>query len=147
MSSTISPVLNGVLNPIHPDMLGRLDEDFITLYNNHVAEAPDEPIDLAVLRSMFSVRYSCGTGPAPDVARIYVTTVAIGGGVDLGVRVYEPSAAGPSPVHIDIMVEDGASATWTQRRTSPAHLQKGNVAVIDVPYRTGYSQNILSLPG
>ncbi|KAG5912662.1 hypothetical protein E4U42_002020, partial [Claviceps africana] len=57
------------LQPIHPSMAGKLDPVFEELYNRHVANTPAKPIDLAALRSTYSVLYSYGTGPAPDVGR------------------------------------------------------------------------------
>lgn len=89
------------LNPIHPSVLPHLDPVFVQLYNEHVANTPGGPIDLAVLRTKYSVLYSYGTGPAPDCARIYDAQVP-GHNEDLiPVRVYEPSSPGPWPVHID----------------------------------------------
>lgn len=89
------------LNPIHPSVLAHLDPEFVSLYNKHVANTPAGPIDLSVLRSKYSVLYSYGTGPAPDCAHIYDTTVPGHKGELIPVRVYEPASPGPWPVHVD----------------------------------------------
>ena len=89
------------LNPIHPSVLPKLDPEFVKLYNDNVANTPSGPIDLSILRSKYSVLYSYGTGPAPDFARIYDTTVPGHRGDQIPVRVYEPASPGPWPVHID----------------------------------------------
>lgn len=89
------------LNPIHPSVLSHLDPVFVKLYNENVANTPNKPIDLAILRSKYSVLYSYGTGPAPEPARIYDTTVPGYNDDLIPVRVYEPSSPGPWPVHID----------------------------------------------
>lgn len=89
------------LNPIHPSVLDKLDQEFVKLYNEHVANTPSGPIDLGILRSKYSVLYSYGTGPAPDCGRIYDTTVTGHNGDLIPVRVYEPTSPGPWPVHID----------------------------------------------
>lgn len=89
------------LNPIHPSVLPHLDPVFIDLYNTNVANTPNKPIDLNVLRSKYSVLYSYGTGPAPEPARIYDSQVPGHNGDPIPVRVYEPATAGPWPVHLD----------------------------------------------
>jgi len=105
------------LNPIHPSVLPHLDPVFIDLYNTHVANTPNKPIDLNVLRSKYSVLYSYGTGPAPEPARIYDSQVPGHNGDPIPVRVYEPATAGPWPVHLDF--HGGGMAT-----PSPVH-EKG----------------------
>lgn len=89
------------LNPIHPSVLPRLDSVFVELYNKHVAITPNRPINLDFLRSKYSVLYSYGTAPAPDVGKIYDVTVQGYEGADIAIRVYEPATPGPWPVHID----------------------------------------------
>ena len=124
------------LNPIHPDMLDRLDLTFVGLYNEHVANTPNKPIDLAFLRSKYSVLYSYGTGPAPDVARIYDSKIPVGAGVELDVRVYEPSSNGPWGVHIDFHGGGwGLGDLDTEAHICKHICHKANVAVIDVAYR------------
>ncbi|RMZ82865.1 hypothetical protein DV737_g1893, partial [Chaetothyriales sp. CBS 132003] len=124
------------LNPIHPDMLDRLDPTFVQLYNEHVANTPNQPIDLAFLRSKYSVLYSYGTGPAPDVARIYDSKIPAGEAVELDVRVYEPSSSGPWPVHIDFHGGGwGLGDLDTEAHICRHICHKANVAVIDVAYR------------
>ena len=45
------------LNPIHPSVLPNLDPVFVQLYNENVANTPLRPIDLAILRTKYSVLY------------------------------------------------------------------------------------------
>lgn len=89
------------LNPIHPSVLPHLDPVFVDLYNENVANTPAGPIDLAILRTKYSVLYSYGTGPAPECARIYDAQVPGHNGDLIAVRVYEPASPGPWPVHVD----------------------------------------------
>jgi acetyl esterase/lipase len=124
------------LNPIHPKMQGKLDPVFEDLYNEHVANTPNKPIDLAFLRSKYSVLYSYGTGPAPDVGRIYDSTIPIEGGVELPIRVYEPDSAGPWPVHLDFHGGGwGLGDLDTESHICKHICKKADVAVIDVAYR------------
>ncbi|CAG7937919.1 unnamed protein product [Penicillium nalgiovense] len=124
------------LNPIHPSVLPHLDPVFVQLYNEHVANTPGGPIDLAVLRTKYSVLYSYGTGPAPDCARIYDAQVP-GHNKDLiPVRVYEPSSPGPWPVHIDFHGGGwGLGDLDTESHICKHFCVKANVCVIDVDYR------------
>jgi acetyl esterase/lipase len=94
------------LNPIHPSLLDRLDPKFIDLYNEHVANTPNRPIDLAVLRKNYSRLYSYGTAKAPDVAREWETKVPGWSKYpgEITVRVYIPHGEKPAdgwPVHFD----------------------------------------------
>jgi len=124
------------LNPIHPDMLDRLDPTFVQLYNKHVANTPNRPIDLAFLRSKYSVLYSYGTGPAPDVGRIYDAKLPADDGTELDIRVYEPSSNGPWPVHIDFHGGGwGLGDLDTEAHICKHICHKANVVVIDVAYR------------
>ncbi|EXJ87762.1 hypothetical protein A1O1_04689 [Capronia coronata CBS 617.96] len=133
-----TPAPNGqheAINPIHPSMLDRLDPTFIDLYNKHVANSPNQAIDLAFLRTKYSVLYSYGTGPAPDVGRIYDSTIPVEGG-EVDVRVYEPSSSGPWPVHIDFHGGGwGLGDLDTEAHICKHICHKANVAVIDVAYR------------
>ncbi|RVX73085.1 hypothetical protein B0A52_02211 [Exophiala mesophila] len=124
------------LNPIHPNMLDRLDPVFVDLYNKYVANTPNKPIDLAFLRSKYSVLYSYGTGPAPDVARIYDTKIPVAPGVEIDARVYEPSSDGPWPVHVDFHGGGwGLGDLDTEAHICKHICHKAKVAVIDVAYR------------
>jgi acetyl esterase/lipase len=89
------------INPIHPDVISSLDPIFVDLYNKHVAPVPNKPIDLAFLRTKYSVLYSYGTAPAPQAAKTWDTTVPGHEGIAIAVRMYEPATPGPWPVHID----------------------------------------------
>ncbi|KAF9894471.1 hypothetical protein FE257_007974 [Aspergillus nanangensis] len=124
------------LNPIHPAVLPHLDPVFIQLYNEHVANTPNKPIDLSILRSKYSVLYSYGTGPAPEPARIYDTTVPGHQGDPIAVRVYEPASPGPWPVHIDFHGGGwGLGDLDTEAHICKHLCVKANVCVIDVDYR------------
>jgi len=124
------------LQPIHPSMLDRLDPTFVRLYNENVANTPMRPIDLKVLRSKYSILYSYGTGPAPDVARIYDTSITIGDGVILDLRIYEPATDGPWPVHVDYHGGGwGLGDLDTEAHIMKHICVKADVAVIDVAYR------------
>ncbi|KAJ5901408.1 hypothetical protein N7504_007402 [Penicillium tannophilum] len=124
------------LNPIHPSVLPHLDPVFVKLYNEHVANTPSGPIDLALLRTKYSVLYSYGTGPAPDCARIYDAQVAGHNGELIPVRVYEPDSPGPWPVHIDFHGGGwGLGDLDTESHICKHICVKANVCVIDVAYR------------
>lgn len=136
MSSTDAK--HEALQPIHPSMAGKLDPVFEKLYNDNVANTPLRPIDLGVLRSKYSVLYSYGTGPAPDVGRIYDRQIPIddGSGANLDIRVYEPDTKGPWPVHIDYHGGGwGLGDLDTEAHICKHICKKANVVVIDVAYR------------
>ncbi|KAM5520940.1 alpha beta hydrolase fold protein [Fusarium oxysporum f. sp. phaseoli] len=124
------------LQPVHPSMKGKLDPVFEKLYNDNVANTPLKPIDLGILRSKYSVLYSYGTGPAPDVARQYDTQIVTHEGITLDVRVYEPDTAGPWPVHIDYHGGGwGLGDLDTESHICKHICNVAGVAVIDVAYR------------
>ncbi|PWY81541.1 esterase [Aspergillus sclerotioniger CBS 115572] len=124
------------LNPIHPAVLPHLDPVFIELYNQHVANTPSGPIDLSVLRSKYSQLYSYGTGPAPEPARVYDTTIPGHNGDLIPCRVYEPACPGPWPVHIDFHGGGwGLGDLNTESHICKHIAVKANVAVIDIAYR------------
>ncbi|GKZ70419.1 hypothetical protein AnigIFM50267_006064 [Aspergillus niger] len=124
------------LNPIHPSVLPHLDPTFIELYNKHVANTPSGPIDLTVLRSKYSVLYSYGTGPAPEPARVYDTTIPGHNGDLIPCRVYEPDSPGPWPVHVDFHGGGwGLGDLDTESHICKHIAVKAKVAVVDVAYR------------
>ncbi|CAG7926867.1 unnamed protein product [Penicillium olsonii] len=124
------------LNPIHPSVLPKLDPAFVQLYNEHVANTPAGPIDLAVLRTKYSVLYSYGTGPAPDCGRVYDAEVPGHNGDMIPVRVYEPASPGPWPVHIDFHGGGwGLGDLDTESHICKHICVKADVCVIDVDYR------------
>ncbi|PYH46056.1 alpha/beta hydrolase [Aspergillus saccharolyticus JOP 1030-1] len=124
------------LNPIHPTVLPYLDPVFIDLYNKHVANTPNGPIDLAVLRSKYSVLYSYGTGPAPEPAQIYDTTIPGHNGDLIPCRVYEPDCPGPWPVHLDFHGGGwGLGDLETESHICKHIAVKARVAVVDIAYR------------
>ena len=125
-----------VLQPIHPSMKGKIDPVFEQLYNENVANTPMKPIDLSLLRQNYSVLYSYGTDPAPEVGKVYDSTVTVDGGVKLDVRVYEPHTAAPWPVHIDFHGGGwGLGDLDTEAHICKHICSKAEVAVIDVAYR------------
>ncbi|KAH8669864.1 Alpha/Beta hydrolase protein [Ilyonectria robusta] len=124
------------LQPIHPSMVGKLDPVFEKLYNDNVASTPLRPIDLSVLRSKYSVLYSYGTGPAPDVAKTFDTEITTHEGIPLKVRVYQPEGPGPWPVHIDYHGGGwGLGDLDTESHICKHICNKAGVVVIDVAYR------------
>lgn len=150
-SSSSSESKHEALQPVHPSMKGKLDPVFEKLYNDNVANTPLRPIDLAVLRRNYSALYSYGTGPAPDVGRIYDATIPIIDDDDddddgssssstkrtlLDVRVYEPSSPGPWPVHVDFHGGGwGLGDLDTEAHICRHICHRANVVVIDVAYR------------
>jgi acetyl esterase/lipase len=90
-----------VPNPIHPSVLPSLDPTFVKLYNEHIANIPNKPIDLNSLRSNYSVQYSYATAPAAEASKIWDTKIPGYQGAEISVRIYEPASPGPWPVHID----------------------------------------------
>lgn len=121
------------LNPIHPDILDGLDLTFVSLGNKNVANTPKKPVDSALVRPKYSGLYSYGTGPAPDVGRIYESKMPMDKGKDIDIRVYEPSSSGPWPVHVDF---HGGHCGLVDLDTG-AHIcqhtcHKAGVAVIDI---------------
>lgn len=94
------------LNPIHPDLLEKLDPKFIDLSNKHVANTPNKPIHLAILRKVYSRLYAYGTAPAPECAREYEVKVPGWSKYpeDINIRVYVPHGEKPVagwPLHVD----------------------------------------------
>ena len=120
-------------------MTGKLDPVFEALYNEHIANTPMRPPDLAQLRKSYSTLYSYGTGPAPEVGRTYNASVSIESGgnmVDIPLRVYEPATKGPWPVHIDFHGGGWAVGDLDTEGHVCQHIcTKANVVVIDVGYR------------
>lgn len=126
------------LQPIHPSMAGKLDPVFEQLYNDEVAKTPLKPLDLGELRRTYSALYSYGTGPAPDVGRVYDDAIPLDdrSGASLAVRVYEPPTPGPWPVHVDFHGGGWALGDLDTEAHICRHVcRKANVAVVDVAYR------------
>ncbi|KAI1338674.1 Alpha/Beta hydrolase protein [Xylariaceae sp. FL0016] len=129
------------LNPIHPSLLGRLDPAFVDLYNKHVANTPNKPIDLGVLRKIYSRMYSYGTAPAPEADREWEAKVPGWSKYpgDIAVRVYEPAGEKPSagwPVHFDFHGGGwGLGDLETEAHICRHTCKNSEVVVIDVDYR------------
>lgn len=124
------------LQLIHPSMESKIDPVFVQLYNKHVANTPLKPIDLSVLRKHYSVLYSYGTAPAPDVGKVYDAQIIIEEATALDVRVYEPETPGPRPVHIDYHGGGwGLGDLDTESHICKHICAKAKVVVIDIAYR------------
>ncbi|KAH7323460.1 arylacetamide deacetylase [Rhexocercosporidium sp. MPI-PUGE-AT-0058] len=110
------------LNLIHPDLLPRLDPKFISLYNPHVGKTPNKPVDLAVLRKIYSRAPAPAKHPGNFDIRIYVPN---------GDRL-----SGGWPLHINL--HGGGWGLGGLDTESPIlrHIcVKASVVVIDVAYR------------
>ncbi|KAH9906040.1 Alpha/Beta hydrolase protein [Xylariomycetidae sp. FL2044] len=129
------------LNPIHESLLDRLDPAFVDLYNRHVAGTPNKPIDLKVLRSVYSRLYSYGTAEAPPVGKEWETKVPGWAKYpgDIAVRVYEPEGERPAagwPVHFDFHGGGwGLGDLETEAHICRHICKTAEVVVIDVDYR------------
>lgn len=124
------------LNPIHPSVLSSLDPTFVKFYNEHVANIPNKPIDINLLRSKYSVLYSYGTAPAPEAAKIWDTRILGYQGAEISVQMHEPASPGPWPVHVDFHCGGwGLGDLNTESHICKHIVSLANVAVIDVAYR------------
>lgn len=93
-------------NPIHPDFLPRLDEDFVQYYNKHFASKPaTHTIDIAEIRSN-PTKYS-SPWEKDYLAESYVQDIQLvaPNGHRFRVRCYHPDATkfgtGPYPIHVN----------------------------------------------
>lgn len=127
------------LNPIHPDVLAKMDPVFVKMYNEHVANIPNKPIDLYKLRANYSKIYSYGTGEYPEIKNVEETTFASFDGQDVKVRIYRPNDAGADeilPVHIDFHGGGGGLGDLeTEKHVLCHYVNLARVAVVDVDYR------------
>lgn len=127
------------LNPIHPNVLNKMDPVFVKMYNEHVANIPNKPIDLLKLRANYSKIYSYGTGPYPDISNVVNTTFASFDGHHVPIRIYRPNDAAESelvPVHIDFHGGGGGLGDLeTEKHILCHYVHLARVAVVDVDYR------------
>lgn len=93
-------------NPIHPDVLPKLDPAFVRMYNERLAHIPPRAPDLALLRKVYSTQYSYAYAPAPECAKEYEEEIdgwkRYPGKIKI--RIYVPHGEAPSsgwPVHVD----------------------------------------------
>ncbi|RFU31577.1 hypothetical protein B7463_g4761, partial [Scytalidium lignicola] len=129
------------LNPIHPDLLPKLDPKFIELYNAHVANTPNRPIDLSILRKNYSRLYAYGTAPAPECEKEW--EIQIPGWLkypgDILIRVYVPKGEKPTegwPVHVDFHGGGwGLGDLETESHICRHICVSASVIVVDVGYR------------
>lgn len=130
------PDQHEALNHIHTSVFGRLDRDFVNLYNQHAAETPDKPIDLGVLRTKYSQLYAYGTAPAPEPSKVFDSEVPGYAGARLAVRVYQPDIPGPWPVHMNFHGGGWALGDLdTESHICKHYCVKAKVNVIDIAYR------------
>lgn len=127
------------LNPIHPTMVDKMDPAFTKLYNEHVANTPNKPIDLPVLRKNYSKIYSYGTAPAPTINYIKDISFPSFDGKKVILRVYRPNGSTEDeklPVHIDFHGGGwGLGDLETESHILKHYVNLAKVAVVDVEYR------------
>lgn len=127
------------INPIHPSMIGKMDPIFVELYNEHVANTPNKPIDLPVLRQNYSKIYSYGTAPAPEIDNVKDITFPSFDGEEVGLRIYRPNGVADDvvlPVHIDFHGGGwGLGDLNTESHILKHYVDLAKVCVIDVDYR------------
>lgn len=127
------------INPIHETMIGKMDPVFINLYNEHVANTPNKPIDLPVLRKNYSKIYSYGTAPAPDISDVRDIKFPSFDGEEVTLRIYRPNGSGPDeklPVHIDFHGGGwGLGDLDTESHILKHYVELAKICVIDVDYR------------
>lgn len=127
------------VNPIHPDVLAKMDPVFVKMYNEHVANIPNKPIDLYKLRANYSKIYSYGTGTYPDIQNVEELTFSSFDGGDVKIRIYRPNDTKPEeilPVHIDFHGGGGGLGDLeTEKHVLCHYVDLARVAVVDVDYR------------
>lgn len=127
------------VNPIHPSMEGKLDPDFVKLYDEHVANTPNKPIDLSMLRKNYSKIYSYGTAPAPEITNIKVIKFPSFDGEEIIIRIYRPNGSKDDdvlPVHIDFHGGGwGLGDLDTESHILKHYVDLCHICVIDVDYR------------
>lgn len=128
-----------VLNPIHPSMDGKLDAEFVKLYNAHIANTPNKPIDLNLLRKNYSKIYSYGTAPSPNIKNVENINFPSFDGKLVKLRIYRPDDAKKDdlvPVHIDFHGGGwGLGDLDTESHVLRQYVKFAKVAVVDVDYR------------
>ncbi|CAK7901592.1 hypothetical protein CAAN1_11S03598 [[Candida] anglica] len=127
------------INPIHPSMVDKLDPAFVKLYDEHVANTPNRPIDLEVLRKNYSKIYSYGTAPAPEIKDVKDIKFPSFDGYEVTLRVYRPNGSNPDdllPVHIDFHGGGwGLGDLDTESHILKHYVELAQIAVVDVDYR------------
>lgn len=127
------------VNPIHPSMESKLDKKFVELYNEHVANTPNRPIDLNVLRKNYSRIYSYGTGDYPKIENIKEFTFPSFDGHEITLRLYRPNELSDDEklgVHIDFHGGGwGLGDLETESHIMAHYVERAKIAVIDVDYR------------
>ncbi|OVF09519.1 putative AB hydrolase superfamily protein [Clavispora lusitaniae] len=127
------------VNPIHPDVLPKMDPVFVEMYNRHVANIPNKPIDLVKLRANYSKIYSYGTGEYPEIKNVKETTFPSFDGAQVKIRIYRPNDVSEDevlPVHIDFHGGGGGLGDLeTEKHILCHYVSSARIAVVDVDYR------------
>ncbi|ODV66085.1 alpha/beta-hydrolase [Hyphopichia burtonii NRRL Y-1933] len=127
------------VNPIHPSMVDKLDPEFVKLYDRHVANTPNKPIDLATLRENYDKIYSYGTASYPTIQNIEEITFASFDGADIKLRIYRPNGTNLNeklPVHIDFHGGGGGLGSLnTEEHILCHYVELAKIAIVDVDYR------------
>lgn len=131
--------IHEAVNPIHHDVLAKMDPVFVKMYNEHVANIPNKPIDLYKLRANYSKIYSYGTGEHPEIINFKELTFPSFDGEDVKIRVYRPNDAKDDeilPVHIDFHGGGGGLGDLeTEKHVLCHYVDLARVSVVDVDYR------------
>lgn len=95
-------------DPLHSSVIDKLDPAFVDLYNQYIANGPQWPTDINLVRQNYSALYSYATSPATGVGGIGETDVPGWAKYpgDINVRVYVPPGEEPGerkiwPVHFN----------------------------------------------
>lgn len=127
------------INPIHPSLVDKLDPEFVKLYNEHVANTPNKPIDLYKLRKNYSKIYSYGTAAYPEIKNVEELTFSSFDGVEVKIRIYKPNDTKADellPVHIDFHGGGGGLGDLeTEKHVLCHYVELSRIAVVDVEYR------------
>ncbi|KAG7806119.1 hypothetical protein KL921_005096 [Ogataea angusta] len=106
------------INPIHPSMVGKLDPEFEKMYNEHVANTPNRPIDLPMLRKNYNKIY-------PMALLLHQRS-----------KTSKTLQSEKLPVHLDF--HGGGAAVGdldTEAHILKEYVARARVAVVDVDYR------------
>lgn len=127
------------VNPIHPDVLDKMDPVFVKMYNEHMANIPNKPIDLYKLRANYSKIYSYGTGEYPKITNVEELLFPSFDGDKVRIRIYRPNDAGADeilPAHIDFHGGGGGLGDLeTEKHVLCHYVDLARITVVDVDYR------------
>ncbi|KAF2488548.1 triacylglycerol lipase [Lophium mytilinum] len=129
------------LNPLDPVVLPKLDPKFVEIYNKNVANTLNKPIDLNVLRKVYSRMYGYATAAGPECAKEYELEVPGWSKYpgSIAIRIYEPHGEKPEagwPVHFDFHGGGwGLGDLETESHICRHICVNAGVIVVDVDYR------------